>query len=378
MKFVFASDSFKGSLSSADTIRILTKAAREVIGDCRTVGVEVADGGEGTVSAVTKAARGRRVEAEVHDPIMRKIRSSYGVFGDNAIIEMAEASGLTLLNEQERNPLITTTYGTGELILDALERGIRNITIAIGGSATNDGGTGCLSALGVKFLDSDGNVLEGNGGNLAKISAIDISGLDKRIEKSNITVMCDVTNPLCGEKGATYVFGPQKGASAAMLETLEGGMQNYRKAVLELFGIDCNDIEGSGAAGGLGAAMSVFLGGRISSGIETVLDIIHFDDIISDADWIITGEGRTDHQSCYGKVIYGVGKHALKYGIPVVAVCGSLGEGYEKLYEYGITSFITTVDKPMTLDEAMSDAEKLYYSASVRAFRFIKSVSRIS
>lgn len=378
MKFVFASDSFKGSLSSADTIRILTKAAREVFGDCRTVGVEVADGGEGTVSAVTKATRGRRVEAEVHDPIMRKIRSSYGIFGDNAIIEMAEASGLTLLNEQERNPLITTTYGTGELILDALERGIRNITIAIGGSATNDGGTGCLSALGVKFLDSDGNVLEGNGGNLAKISAIDISGLDKRIEKSNITVMCDVTNPLCGEKGATYVFGPQKGASAAMLETLEGGMQNYRKAVLELFGIDCNDIEGSGAAGGLGAAMSVFLGGRISSGIETVLDLIHFDDIISDADWIITGEGRTDHQSCYGKVIYGVGKHALKHGIPVVAVCGSLGEGYEKLYEYGITSFITTIDKPMTLDEAMSDAEKLYYSASVRAFRFIKSVSRIS
>ncbi len=378
MKFVFASDSFKGSLSSADTIRILTKAAREVFGDCRTVGVEVADGGEGTVSAVTRATRGRRVEAEVHDPIMRKIRSSYGVFGDNAIIEMAEASGLTLLNEQERNPLITTTYGTGELILDALERGIRNITIAIGGSATNDGGTGCLSALGVKFLDSDGNVLEGNGGNLAKISAIDISGLDKRIEKSNITVMCDVTNPLCGEKGATYVFGPQKGASAAMLETLESGMQNYRKAVLGLFGIDCNDIEGSGAAGGLGAAMSVFLGGRISSGIETVLDLIHFDDIISDADWIITGEGRTDHQSCYGKVIYGVGKHALKHGIPVVAVCGSLGEGYEKLYEYGITSFITTIDKPMTLDEAMSDAEKLYYSASVRAFRFIKSVSRIS
>ena len=314
MKLLFASDSFKGSLTSEKTVELLSQAAREVFGECECSGVPVADGGEGTVEAVIAAEHGEYINVKVHGPLMEETESFYGTFdGNKAVIEMAAASGLPMVPEELRNPLNTTTFGTGELILDALKRGFRDISIAIGGSATNDGGMGCARALGVKFLDQDGNELEGFGSDLARVAAIDISGLDERVKDSKITVMCDVTNPLCGKDGATWTFGKQKGATLEIQEELEKGMCSYRDVIRETFGIDCDGIPGTGAAGGLGAALMVFLGGEMKSGIETVLDLIRFDERLEGVDLVVTGEGRTDWQSCFGKVLRFVGKKCNGY-----------------------------------------------------------------
>ena len=285
MKLLFASDSFKGSLSSEKTVALLAQAAETVFGACETSGVPVADGGEGTVDAVIQAENGRKITVPVHGPLMEEIHAEYGIFGDNkAVIEMASASGLPLVPAEKRDPRNTTTYGTGELILDALEKGYRDISIAIGGSATNDGGMGCARALGIRFLDADGRELEGFGRDLIHVDRIDVSGLDKRLADAAITVMCDVTNPLCGKDGATYTFGKQKGATPEIQKELEEGMLHYNQVILDQFGIDCNTVEGAGAAGGLGAALKVFLHGHMRSGIETVLDLIHFDERLEGVD----------------------------------------------------------------------------------------------
>jgi len=374
MKLLFASDSFKGSLSSEKTIELLTKAAKEVFGDCETSGVPVADGGEGTVEAVVKAEKGEMVSCRVHDPLMTEISSSYGVFGqDQAIIEMSAASGLPLVPEALRNPMNTTTLGTGELILDALNKGYRKLSIAIGGSATNDGGMGCARALGVRFLDKEGRELKGFGRDLINVRSIDTSALDSRLKECSITVMCDVTNPLCGQDGATRTFGAQKGATEEIQEELEKGMCNYRDVIRRDFGIDCDAVSGAGAAGGLGAALFVFLEGSMKSGIEEVLDLIHFDERLKDVDLVVTGEGRTDWQSCFGKVMQGVGKRAEAMGIPVLGLSGSLGRDALNICGYGISSLMTTVNAPMTLDEALGNAEELYYEGAIRMFRFVKT-----
>lgn len=374
MKLLFASDSFKGSLSSEKTVELLGKAAKEVFGECEYSGVPVADGGEGTVEAVIAAEQGELVTVKVHGPLMEEADSFYGVWdGDKAVIEMAAASGLPMVPEELRNPLNTTTYGTGELILDAVKRGCRDISIAIGGSATNDGGMGCARALGVKFLDKDGNEIEGFGRDLANVAAIDIAGLDERVKDSKITVMCDVTNPLCGKDGATMTFGKQKGATPEMQEELEKGMCSYRDVIKETFGIDCDEIPGAGAAGGLGAALRVFLGGEMKSGIETVLDLIHFDERLEGVDLVVTGEGRTDWQSCFGKVMQGVGMRAKAKGVPVLGLSGSLGKNAMDICSCGISSLMTTVNAPMHLSEAMERAEELYYEGAVRMFRFVRT-----
>ena len=286
---------------------------------------------------------------------------------------MAEASGLPLISEEKRNPLHTTTYGTGELVLDALERGFRDIAIAIGGSATNDGGMGCARALGIRFLDKDGAELEGFGRDLERVNAIDISSLDKRVYEANITVMCDVQNPLCGENGATYTFGQQKGATPDIQKRLEAGMCNYRDVIRKNFDIDCDQIKGAGAAGGLGAALKVFLHGKMKSGIETVLDLIHFNERLDGVDLVVTGEGRTDWQSCFGKVMQGVGIRAKKRSVPVLGLSGSLGPGAMDICSYGISSLMTTVNAPMPLAEALERAEELYYDAALRMFRFVRT-----
>ncbi|MCR5580283.1 MAG: glycerate kinase, partial [Pseudobutyrivibrio sp.] len=252
MKMLFASDSFKGSITSEKTIELLSKAANEVFGDCEVMGVPVADGGEGTVDAVIKAENGQLLSRKVKDPLWNEVDASYGVFRDCAIIEMATASGLPLVPTQYRNPMDTTTYGTGELILDAINKGYRNIYIAIGGSATNDGGMGCARALGIRFFDNEGHELEGIGRDLINVATIDTSCMDTRIKECTITVMCDVKNPLCGPNGATYTYGPQKGLSADDIDILEEGMCNYRDVIKEQFNVDCDSIEGAGAAGGLG------------------------------------------------------------------------------------------------------------------------------
>ncbi len=374
MKLLFASDSFKGSLSSEKTVALLAQAAETVFGACETSGVPVADGGEGTVDAVIQAENGRKITVPVHGPLMEEIRAEYGIFGDNkAVIEMASASGLPLVPAEKRDPRNTTTYGTGKLILDALEKGYRDISIAIGGSATNDGGMGCARALGIRFLDADGRELEGFGRDLIHVDRIDVSGLDKRLEDAAITVMCDVTNPLCGKDGATYTFGKQKGATPEIQKELEEGMLHYNQVILDQFGIDCNKVEGAGAAGGLGAALKVFLHGNMRSGIETVLDLIHFDERLEGVDLVVTGEGRTDWQSCFGKVMQGVGVHAKAKGIPVAGLSGSLGKNALDICEYGVSSLMTTVNAPMSLDEALDRAEELYLEGAIRMFRFIKT-----
>ena len=380
MKFLFASDSFKGSLSSARTIELLGKAARETFGeDTAFDGVAVADGGEGTVEAVVSAMNGRILETEVHGPLMEKRTATYGDLGDKkAVIEMAAASGLPLVPPEKRNPLYTTSFGTGEMILDALNRGFNDISVAIGGSATNDGGMGCLSALGIRFLDAAGKELRGFGEDLEKVAEIDDSGLDPRVRKMSLTVMCDVTNPLCGKDGATYTFGPQKGATPEILSRLEAGMQNYRDIIFRKYGVNADELQGAGAAGGLGAALSIILGGKMKRGIDTVLDLIHFDERLEGVDLVVTGEGRTDWQSCFGKVMQGVGERSRNKGIPAVGLSGGLGKGAAQIFDCGIESLMTTVDGPMELSEALERAEELYYLGAVRMFRFIRIGMRMA
>ncbi|MBR1532952.1 MAG: glycerate kinase [Ruminococcus sp.] len=373
MKLIFASDSFKGSLSSRKTAELLTKAAQEVFGECECIGVPVADGGEGTVDAVIDALNGKKVSVSVHDPLMNRIQASYGIAGEKAIIEMAAASGLTLVPEDQRDPMNTTTYGTGELVLDALDRGCRELYIAIGGSATNDGGMGCMRALGSKFLNKNGSELSGCGRDLADVAEINLSDLDKRLSDASVTVLCDVKNPLCGENGATYTYAKQKGATPETMELLEKGMQNYRDVIIEKFGIDCDTVEGAGAAGGLGAAFSVFLNAKMQSGIETVLDLIGFDDLLSGADLVITGEGRADAQSVCGKVMKGVALHAKVKGVPVIGLCGSLGDGAELLYDCGVTKLIALSDSAESIEDAIANAERYYFDSAVRLFRSLRN-----
>ena len=379
MKLLFASDSFKGTLSSDQTIELLTKAAEEVFGSCETSGVPVADGGEGTTDAVVKARNGEIITVPVHGPLMEMEQGFYGRLSETeAILEMAAASGLPMVPEEKRNPLNTTTYGTGELLKAALDAGYTEIAIAIGGSATNDGGMGFASALGIRFLDQDGNVLEGRGEDLEKVAHIDMSGLDPAVQKAHFTVMCDVTNPLCGPDGATYTFGKQKGGTPEILDRLEKGMQNYRDVIIREFGVNPDEIQGSGAAGGLGTALKVFLHAEMKSGIETVLDLIDFDARLEGVDLVVTGEGRTDWQSCFGKVMQGVGDRSAKHQVPVAALCGGLGPDYEKIYTHGISSIMTTVDGPMPLKDALDNATELYYKGAIRMFRFIQTGMKMS
>lgn len=373
MKILCASDSFKGSLSSIRTAELIEKAARDVLGDVEVRTIAMADGGEGTAEALVSSCGGEMISTSVHDPLMNDIGASYGILsGGRAVIEMAAASGLTLVPEVLRDPLITTSYGTGELIRHALDGGSRDISIAIGGSATNDGGMGAMRALGIEFRDAEGNALAGTGAELGKVASIDMSGLDMRIERSRISVICDVDNPLTGPSGATYVYGPQKGADAAGLEILERGMCNYRDVIKRLTGIDCDSVPGAGAAGGLGAALDVFLGGELRRGADVVLDLSGFDDEVKDADLVITGEGRADRQSLSGKVMQAVGMRSKAAGVPAVGIAGSLGEGWQGLLECGISEMIPLMSGDMSIEEAMERAEELYYEAAKKFFLTMK------
>ena len=374
MKLLFASDSFKGTITSTESAAMLEKAAREVFGSAECTSIPVADGGEGTTDAVIAACNGKKISVTVHGPLMESVQAYYGDLGNqSAVMEMAVASGLPMVPPEKRNPLNTTTYGTGELLKDALAKGFTDISIAIGGSATNDGGMGCVRALGVRFLDEAGNELEGKGSDLEKVRTIDTSGLDERVKKVRFTVMCDVTNPLCGKDGATYTFGKQKGATPEIQERLEKGMQNYRDVIIKTFGINPDEISGSGAAGGLGAALLVFLKAKLKSGIETVLDLTKFDEALQGVDLVVTGEGRTDWQSCFGKVVQGVGDRCKNRGVPAVALVGSMGEGANQIFEHGICSMLPTVTDTITLEEALAKSKEAYYDGAVRLFRFIKT-----
>lgn len=373
MKIVFGSDSFKGSLSSGKICEILERTSNKIFPNAETQGVWVADGGEGTLDAVLKERKGEKVTVAVHNPLFGRTEASYALFdGKEALIEMASASGLTLIEKDKRNPLKTTSFGTGELIRDAIDRGCKKIILAIGGSATNDGGMGAMSALGFKFLDRFGNVLRGTGEELEKTAKIEISQGKKLIEGVEFQVMCDVTNPLLGENGSSYVFAPQKGADSQCVKKLERGMEIYSHAVKEAVGKDFSQKPGAGAAGGMGFALMAFLGAQIKSGIDTVLDLIDFDEKIKSASLVITGEGRMDGQSVCGKVPYGVGMRCRKYNIPCVAVVGGLLEGYEKIYDSGIKSVITTINGEMSLEYAIENSERLYEDAAFRLLSAVK------
>ena len=376
MKFLFASDSFKGTLSSRRTAELLTQAAEEIFPGCECAGLEVADGGEGTTEAVLSAVDGRKLSVMVKGPLWEQREAFYGALDENrAVMEMAEASGLPLVPKELRDPRNTTTFGTGEMIRDAIDRGFRDISIAIGGSATNDGGIGCMRALGVRFLDESGQELRGCGADLIKIRTIDCSGLDTRIKERKVrfTVMCDVTNPLCGADGAAYTFGKQKGGTPEILDELEAGMQNYRELLLQEFGVNMDEVPGAGAAGGLGAALTAFLNAELKSGIETVLDLIGFEEKLQGVSLVVTGEGRADWQSVFGKVMQGVGSRCQRMGVPAVAIVGSMGTGAEQIFDHGIESIMTTVNGIMPLEEAMERAEELYLGAARRMFRMLRA-----
>ena len=353
-KIVIASDSFKGSLSSAEVAACGERAVHRLFPDCEVVQLPVADGGEGTVETLTAALGGQSVATVVHDPLGRLITARYGWIAQTqtALIEMAAASGLPLLSPEERNPWLTSTYGTGELIRDALERGCRKFLIAIGGSATNDVGMGLLQALGFRFLDAEGRELPGCGGSLSLIQQIDTHGALAALKECEFTVACDVTNPFYGTEGAAYVFAPQKGADKEMVKALDQGLRHFAQLIQTTQGITIDQLPGAGAAGGLGGGLVAFLKAHLTPGIEMVLDALQFDSQIAGADLIFTGEGKLDAQTCMGKTPLGVLRRAQRQGIPVVALGGAV-EASEALNRCGFLAVLPILPYPTSLAEAM-------------------------
>lgn len=354
MKIVIACDSFKGSLTSTEVGEACADGIKSVAPQAETFVVAVGDGGEGTVDALVAGLDGRFVTCEVHGPLGDPVTARYGISGDGrtAIIEMAQASGLPLIPQEKRNPLLTSTFGTGEMIADALRRGCTTVLTGIGGSATNDGGTGMLAALGVKFYDSADKELTPCGGNLECIARIDVSGLMPEARRAQFIVACDVDNPLYGPRGAAYVFAPQKGADPAMVERLDSGLRVYADTVVRSVGRDVAMMPGAGAAGGLGAAFAAFLNASLKPGIEMMLNAISFDETIKGADLVITGEGRLDSQTVMGKTPAGVLNAASRQHIPVVAIGGGVTDS-ETLLNAGFAAVLPIVPGPVSLSEAM-------------------------
>ncbi|SEB71337.1 glycerate kinase [Paenibacillus sp. GP183] len=371
MKFVLAPDSYKGSLTAIEACDAMEEGIRRVIPHAAIIKVPMADGGEGTVRSLVDAMNGHLVQATVKNPLGEPVLARYGILQDQetAVIEMAEASGLYLIDANRRNPLLTTTYGTGELILDALNRGCRKFILCIGGSSTNDGGAGMAQALGAKLVDAAGEDLPFGGGSLNRLHRIDVTGLDPRIKESSFTVACDVDNPLCGVRGASNVFGPQKGATAEMIAILDQNLEHYAHLIDEQLGKSVRDLPGAGAAGGLGAGITAFLEGSLKKGIELVIEATRLEEKISGADLVLSGEGQSDFQTKFGKTPFGVAKAASKSAVPVVLISGSIGKGIEELYEHGVTSVFSMIDRPMPLEDAMTNARQLLTNMTERVIR---------
>jgi len=373
MKIVIAPDSFKGSLSASEVAQSIENGIKKCDNNLIIEKVPMADGGEGIVESLVSCTRGKIVNIQVKGPLLEKVNAFYGILGDKdtAVIEMASASGLPLLTIEKRNPLLTTTYGTGELILDALDKGCRKFIIGLGGSATNDGGLGMLVSLGVKFLDESGKEIGVRAKDLKKLYKIDISEMDPRINESTFIVACDVDNPLCGSKGASYVFGPQKGATPEMVIELDNYLKRYAEIIKKDLKVEVANVKGAGAAGGMGAGILAFLNGTLQSGINIMIEKTNLEEKIKNADLVITGEGKIDYQTAYGKTPYGVAKLAKKYDVPVIAICGSLGEKFETLYEGYFDSIYSIMDKPMSLEEAMKNSQYLVENTAERIMRTI-------
>lgn len=374
MKIAVAPDSFKESLSAVEVARAIAKGLKKVLPEAEVLEIPMADGGEGTVETLTKDTGGQIIGCDVTGPLGEKIRKArFGILGDGntAVIEMAASSGLALVPPEKRNPLKTTTYGTGELIRAALDRGVSRIIIGIGGSATVDGGAGMAQALGGQLLDKNGQNIGFGGGELARLEKIDLTTLDSRIEKTEVIVASDVTNPLVGKKGAARIFGPQKGATAEMVETLEKNLHHLSEVIERDVGIKVGNRLGAGAAGGLGAGLVAFLGAKPRRGINVVLQAVHFQERIKDCDLVITGEGRIDNQSVFGKTTVGVAKASKELGLPVIAIVGSVGEGADQVLSHGIDAYFSILSTPMNLEEAFASSHKLIVECAAQIGRLL-------
>lgn len=373
MKIVISPDSYKGSLSATEVAKTISNAIHEVSPSVETVLLPVADGGEGTLEPLVIATGGRFVTATVQDPLGKQIEAVYGVLGDKetCIIEMARASGLTLLSREERNPLKTSTFGTGELIRHALDQGFRKFIVGIGGSATNDGGAGMLRALGVKFRNKVKEEIAAGGGSLADLEELDISGLDKRIRSSHFTLACDVDNPLLGNNGATAVFGPQKGVTPQMEKLLENGLQNLANKIAEVTGVRIHQMPGAGAAGGLGGAFLALFPIQLKPGIEVVMEAIQFEKHLEGADFVITGEGKTDRQTLSGKAPMGVAVAANKKEIPVILLSGFIEKESEVDLSTYFSMLVSIVDHSVSVKESLNDP--IHY-LSVRAKETMQAI----
>lgn len=381
MKIIIAPDSFKGSCSAIEAANSIEKGVKKVFGECETVKMPIADGGEGTVEALILSTGGEIREREVVGPLGYEVATGrYGILSRKegsrkkkvGVVELAAASGLTLVPEELRNPMNTTTYGTGQLILDAIHEGCETIIVGLGGSATNDGGLGIAQAFGVSFQDAEGNELGWGGGQLGKLAYIDTMKLDQRLSGVDLIIACDVKNPLCGPEGASYVYGPQKGGTPASLKILDENLAHYAEVINRQLGVAIKNIPGSGAAGGAAVPLMLFGNAKIESGIDVVLDVTEMDRHLKDADLVITGEGRIDGQSIFGKVPVGVASRAKRYGLPVLVLTGGIGGGAERCYDYGIDGIMSIVPGPFTLSEAMKRAEELLESAAERSARMIQ------
>lgn len=357
MKIVIAPDSFKESLSALQVATAIEAGLREVWPHAAYVKLPVADGGEGTVQAMIDATGGERIVARVTGPLGEPLDAFYGQTGELAVIEMAAASGLESVPPARRNPLVTTSRGTGELIRIALDAGARRFVLGVGGSATNDGGAGMLQALGVRLLDIDGRELDAGGGALAALARIDVSELDPRVHASDFQIACDVSNPLVGPRGASAVFGPQKGATPAMVATLDANLAHFATVIRRDVGQEIADLPGAGAGGGIAAAMVVFLRGRLRPGIEIVTEAVGLDAAVRDADLVITGEGRIDSQTVNGKTPMGVARIAARHRVPVIALGGSLAADAGVVHSHGIAAVFAAVARPCTVPEALAAAE---------------------
>jgi glycerate kinase len=375
LKIVIAPDSFKGNLSSLQVAKAIEKGIRRVLPKANCVKVPMADGGEGTVQSLVDAVGGKFVYRKVSGPDGKIVRARYGLLADNqtAVIEMAEASGLPLVKEKDRNPLTATTYGTGELIVDAINKGAQKIIIGIGGSATNDGGAGMAQALGVKFTDTRGKEIAtlAAGGMLHRIADINMDNIHPGLRKCKIVIASDVDNPLCGKRGASNVFGPQKGATPVMVKRLDKNLQHFAGLIRKRLDINVRSLKGAGAAGGLGAGLVAFAGAKLQSGIDIVIQATEFRSHLKSADLVITGEGRVDFQTAFGKTPAGIAKVAKKHRLPVIAIGGGLADDAHGVFNYGIDGLDSAISRDMSLDEALAGSQKFIANAAERAIRMI-------
>jgi glycerate kinase len=379
MKILLCPDKFKECLSAHAVACHLQKGISRILPDADCKLIPMADGGEGTMALLTEALEGRSIEVMVHDPLMRPINASFGISGDGhtAIIEMAAASGFLLLKPEERNPMVTTTYGTGELIRHALDHGCERIIVGIGGSATIDGGVGMAQALGVVFSDKTGQTIVPGEGCGSRISDINMENLDVRVRKSKLIVVCDVSNPLTGSQGAALVYGSQKGATPAMVRKLDRNLRHLAELVQLSLGIEVENMQGAGAAGGLGAGMVAFLGGELLPGFNMISRAVKLEDWISWADLVITGEGSMDEQTTFGKTPWGVATMTAALKKPVVAFTGALSGSTKKLYDSGFTAVVTIADKPMTLQYSLQHAGSLLEDAAERTMRLLMAGTKL-